>query len=517
MDAAYPPERLHYILADAETQVVLATSQTADRLEGYTGRVINLDERLDLPGPEQSRLRGANACPSNLAYIIYTSGSSGRPKGVAIEHRSTVEFIRWARGVYSDAELAGVLASTSICFDLSVFEIFVPLSYGGRVILVPNALALPELDASTGVTLVNTVPSAMAELIRLEGLPRTARTVNLAGEPLSPRLVDQLYGPGFVERVFDLYGPSEDTTYSTFALRAPGGPATIGKPISNTRAYILDEDLHPVPLGAVGELHISGAGLARGYWGRPDLTAERFIPDPFSRESGSRMYRTGDLGRYLPDGCIEFLGRSDHQVKLRGFRIELGEIEAAMNACPCVRSAVVAVSGHEADRRLVAYYLRQDGQAVEEATLRAHLAARLPAYMIPAGFVELSVMPQTPNGKTDRRRLPDWAGVSGGGGAVVVAPRDDIEEAIATCWRDLLNVDPISINASFFEMGGHSLLATQAVSRLRELFEIPLPLRSLFDAPTVADLAAIIRQARSMRVGAPIPAADGEEREEIEL
>ena len=229
------------------------------------------------------------------------------------------------------------------------------------------------------------------------------------------------------------------------------------------------------------------------------------------------MYRTGDLGRYLPDGCIEFLGRSDHQVKLRGFRIELGEIEAAMNACPCVRSAVVAVSGHEADRRLVAYYLRQDGQAVEEATLRAHLAARLPAYMIPAGFVELSVMPQTPNGKTDRRRLPDWAGVSGGGGAVVVAPRDDIEEAIATCWRDLLNVDPISINASFFEMGGHSLLATQAVSRLRELFEIPLPLRSLFDAPTVADLAAIIRQARSMRVGAPIPAADGEEREEIEL
>jgi microcystin synthetase protein McyA len=515
LDVAYPAERLQFILADAEAAVVLATGETIDRLAGYTGRVMNLDAGLEIPANGADR-SAPTVGPANLAYIIYTSGSTGRPKGVAIEHRSAVDFIRWARDVYSNAELAGVLASTSICFDLSIFEIFVPLSYGGRMILVPNALALAELEPGANITLVNTVPSAMAELIRLRGVPQSVRTVNLAGEPLSPRLVDQIYALGHVERVLDLYGPSEDTTYSTMALRARGGPATIGGPISNTRVYLLDEDLHPVPQGAVGELHISGAGLARGYWHRPELTAERFLPDPFAPSPGARMYRTGDLGRYLPDGRIEFLGRSDHQIKLRGFRIELGEIETAMNACPGVRSAVVIVSKREADGRLIAYYQKQDGQAIDEVRLRAHLAARLPAYMIPTGFVELAAMPQTPNGKIDRKRLPEWTG-AGGGGAAVVAPRDEVEVAIAACWRELLAVDSIGIDASFFELGGHSLLATQAIARLRELFQIALPLLSLFDAPTVADLAAVVRQARAMQAATLAPTADGEEREEIEL
>jgi amino acid adenylation domain-containing protein len=519
LDAAYPPERLAFILADAGAPVVLAGVRTLERLVGFAGRVINVGDlqRPLAPGGARGLEEADAPGPSNLAYIIYTSGSTGRPKGVAIEHRSVFEFIQWARGVYSDAELAGVLASTSVCFDLSIFELFVPLSWGGRVILVANALALPEVEPAARVTLVNTVPSAMAELMRLGGLPRSVRTVNLAGEPLSAKLVDQVYRGTAVQRVFDLYGPSEDTTYSTAALRSAGQPATIGGPISNTRIYILDANLQPVPMGAVGELYISGAGLARGYWRRPDLTAERFIPDPFSRSPGARMYCTGDLGRHRRDGCIEFLGRSDHQVKIRGFRIELGEIEATLAGCPGVASAVLMVAGGEADQRLVAYFVRQDGHAVEAGELRAYLAARLPAYMIPVGFVELEAMPQTPNGKIDRRRLPAWTGGALRSETVTTVPRDDVEERVAQCWRELLGVDDIGVDTDFFTLGGHSLLATQAVARLREQFGVSLPLRSLFDAPTVAGVAEVIRQARSIQAMSASPAGDGGDREEIEL
>ena len=512
LDVAYPAERLDFILRDSQAAVVLTTSSLLDHLAHCSSRVICLDreesamEALPATAPDDS---GASA--SDLAYTIYTSGSTGRPKGVAIEHRSAVELMHWARQNYSDAELAGVLAATSICFDLSIFELFVPLSWGGRVILVDNALALPEVDPAAGVTLVNTVPSAMAELLRLGGLPASVQTVNLAGEPLSPKLVDAIYALGTVRRVMDLYGPSEDTTYSTAALRVTGAAATIGRPISNTRVYILDGDLQPVPIGAVGELHIAGAGLARGYLHRPDLTADRFLPDWFSTQPGARMYRTGDLGRFRPDGSIEFLGRGDHQVKIRGFRIELGEIEASISCVPGIRDVTVCVVEQAGDKRLVAYYVSQAGWSVDEADVRAALARQLPAYMVPAGFVQLPSMPLTPNGKVDRRALPGWSAMDNPGTQACLAPRDEVEARIASCWQQVLGVKSVGVDEDFFRLGGHSLLATQVVSRLREAFGLALPLRSLFDAPTVAGLAAVIRKRQSEGTSSMT------EREEIEL
>jgi amino acid adenylation domain-containing protein len=513
LDAGYPPQRLDFILNDARAGLLLTTADLRGRFGNGSSRIVCLDrEQAALQSLSPDPLNDCQLSPSNLAYVIYTSGSTGTPKGVAIEHRSAVELMHWARDNYSDAELAGVLAATSICFDLSIFEMFIPLSCGGRAIVVDNALALADLGPAAGVTLVNTVPSAMAEVLRIGGLPSTVQTVNLAGEPLSPRLVDAIYALGTVQRVMDLYGPSEDTTYSTAARRQPNAPATIGRPISNTRVYILDPDLQPVPAGAVGEFFIAGDGLARGYLRRADLTAERFLPDPYGPQADARMYRTGDLGRYLPDGDIEFLGRSDHQVKLRGFRIELGEIEAALCDCPGIREAVVTIAGHDGDPRLVGYYVTQAGAASEEGDLLARLAARLPAYMVPVGLVQLSALPLTPNGKVDRRALPAWNAAAESSDVARVAPRDPIEAAVAECWREVLGVPAVGVEDNFFRLGGHSLLATQVVSRLRETLDVPLALRSLFDSPTVAGLAAVLRQMR----GSHAP-GDRQEREEIEL
>jgi amino acid adenylation domain-containing protein len=324
LDPAYPADRLGFILEDAEAPVLLTEQRLAAELGAAAPHVICLDSEwgsVIAAGRDDNPVSGVTA--ENLAYVIYTSGSTGRPKGVAITHRNAGALIHWAAGVFTPAELSGVLASTSICFDLSVFELFVTLSRGGKVILAENALHLPALPAANEVTLVNTVPSAMAELVRMGGVPASVRTVNLAGEPLQTRLVNEIYRQPTIERVYDLYGPSEDTTYSTFALRVAEKPATIGRPIANTQAYLLDAHLHPVPVGAIGQLYLGGDGLARGYLRRPELTAEKWIPNPFSRDprdAGARLYNTGDLARYLPDGNLEFLGRKDHQVKIHGFR-----------------------------------------------------------------------------------------------------------------------------------------------------------------------------------------------------
>ena len=297
-------------------------------------KVVCLDTDWETIALESEQNTGSEVKPDNLAYVIYTSGSTGQPKGVAIEHRNTVAFLHWARSVFTPEELSGVLASTSICFDLSIFELFVPLSWGGKVILVENVLQLPSCSGRHQVTLINTVPSAMTELLRINGLPESLRTVNLAGEPLRSDLVEQIYGWGNVNKVYDLYGPSETTTYSTFTLRASNQRATIGRPIANSRIYILDGSLQPVPVCVTGEIFIGGAGVARGYLNRSELTAEMFIADPFRGERGGQLYRTGDRARYLPDGNIEFIGRMDNQVKIRGYRIELGEIEAVLTQAP---------------------------------------------------------------------------------------------------------------------------------------------------------------------------------------
>ncbi len=363
LDPNYPDQRLAYLLRDSGAAIVLTQESLVEKLSGLVAagtQLIAIDRQWPEIADQVATLKAANFVfqeqvrPHHLAYVIYTSGSTGQPKGVAIEHHSTVTLLQWGREVYSGEELAGVLASTSVCFDLSVYEIFLPLAAGGTIILVRDALALAE-GTGQGVTLINTVPSAMEELVRLGAIPESVKTINLAGEPLTARLVDWIYETTSVTKVYDLYGPSEDTTYSTYVLRTKNGPQTIGRPIANAKVYILDGHNQLQPVGVPGELHLAGDGLARGYLNRPQLTQEKFVPNPF--EPGTRMYKTGDVARWLDDGTLQYLGRIDTQVKVRGFRIELGEIEARMVEHEGVREAVVVVrEDTPGEKLLVAYY-----------------------------------------------------------------------------------------------------------------------------------------------------------------
>ncbi|MEJ2140344.1 MAG: amino acid adenylation domain-containing protein, partial [Gammaproteobacteria bacterium] len=356
LDPKYPPDRVAFMLKDSGAPVLLTQESLVEDLPPHSAAVVCLDTFDWGPSDQSLPNPTAGARADDLAYVIYTSGSTGIPKGVAIEHRNTVALIQWASDVFDPAEFEGVLASTSVCFDLSVFEIFCTLGIGGRIVLVADALALPSLPADANVTLVNTVPSAIAELVRMNGVPASVITVNLAGEPLTTALTDAIYDLGTVRDVNDLYGPSEDTTYSTWTRREKGAPPTIGRPVHNTQVYLLDPDGQPVPVGVPGELYLGGAGVSRGYLHRPELTAEKYVPDPFSKHAGARLYRTGDRARYRPDGNIEFLGRLDHQVKLRGFRIELGEIETRIEEHEAVDKALVVVrEDNPGDQRLVAY------------------------------------------------------------------------------------------------------------------------------------------------------------------
>ena len=511
LDPAYPPERLVFMLEDAQVGVVLTQARLVESLPKHQGRIVCLDTDWEIIERQSEANLISEVKLDNLAYVIYTSGSTGKPKGVAIEHRNAVALLDWATQVFNPEDLAGVLASTSICFDLSVFELFVPLSRGGKVILAENALHLPTLSAAPYVTLINTVPSAIAELLRMDGIPSSVRTVNLAGEPLGNKLVQQVYEHNTVQKVFNLYGPSEDTTYSTYTLVKKGGnePPPIGRPIANTQVYILDAQKQPVPIGVPGELYIGGAGLARGYLNRPELTAVSFILNPFSDEPSSRLYKTGDLARYLSDGNIEFLGRIDQQVKIRGFRIELGEIEAAIGQHPAVREAIALVrEDNPGDKRLVAYIVANSelrgGHGDTDPThsefinhLRVFLKQKLPQYMIPSAFVLLEAMPLTPNGKIDRRSLrapdtntPEFE-------SNFTEPRTPDEQLIAEIWAEVLGLERVGIHDNFFELGGHSLLATQVISRLREAFQIEVPLRSLFESPTVATVTESLLQYRA--------------------
>ncbi len=504
IDPAYPADRISFMLEDAQAPVLVSQERIADRLPTRAAHLVLLDADMAEIDARPATAPQSGVGPDNLAYIIYTSGSTGRPKGVAIAHTSAVALVAWAQELYSSEELERVLACTSICFDLSVYELFVPLSSGGAVLVVKNALSLAEEGAGLRPTLVNTVPSAMAELVRQRAVPDSVAVVNLAGEALPVALVNEISRHTRVRRVFDLYGPSEDTTYSTGGRREPEKPATIGRSLSNKRAYVLDASLAPAPIGVAGELYVAGIGLARGYLHRPDLTADRFIPDPFSREPGARMYRTGDLARWKNDGTLEFLGRVDHQVKIRGFRIELGELESVMAAVPGVQHTVVVARRDEGGELGLVGYAGSRGLAVTPATLREALRARVPEYMVPGQLVVLEALPLTPNGKVDRKALPapEQAMSDRAGQPQVVAPRTPTEAAVAAIWCELLRRPAVGVHDNFFALGGHSLTATQLVSRLRAALAADLPMRSVFERPTVAGQAALIdgREAE-----APVP------------
>ena len=499
LDPAYPTDRLDFMLKDSGATLLLTQQSIGLRIGESIAEVVCLDTDWPVISKGCDENLATKPGAENLAYVIYTSGSTGKPKGVAIEHRSAASLIAWARELFSEKELSGVLASTSICFDLSVFELFLPLSCGGKVLLANDILQLINLPSRNDVKLINTVPSAMVELLRLGGVPESVQVVNLAGEPLQPSLVDDIYKQTRVKRVFDLYGPSEDTTYSTFAVRIPQGPATIGRPISNTRVYLLDERLQPVPIGVAGELHLAGAGLARGYFNRPQLTATAFIPDPFNTNAPGRLYRTGDLARYRADGKIEYLGRIDNQVKIRGFRIELGEIESVLREHSSVRDVSVVAT----QEKLIAYIVPSIKPPIEVgrlwSDLRGLVRSKLPEYMLPAVFVELDALPLTTNGKVDRRALPTPDETRPDLEQAYVGPRDLLEEQLVALWASVLQLKSVGIRDNFFELGGNSLLAARLFAQIENHLGKHLPLATLFQFPTIDQLANFLRDADMSR------------------
>lgn len=500
LDPRYPKDRLRLILKDCQAKLVVADEHSKRSAAELTECAVISPENDGHSVVSLSEVLPAT--PDSLAYVIYTSGSTGIPKGVLLRHKGAVALVSWAQKNFEPDDLRGVLACTSVCFDLSVFEMFVPLSSGGTLVLADNALTLADLPAAGQVSLINTVPSAIQELLRLRAIPPSVRVVNLAGEPLSAELVDRIYSETAVSKVYDLYGPTETTTYSTCALREKGKAATIGKPLPNEEVWLLDESGSAVPIGVPGEILIGGVGLADGYLNRPDLTAERFVASPL--KPGERLYRTGDLARWRSDGNLEYLGRRDYQVKIRGFRIELGEVETALRKHPAVAESVVVAHDVQGAKRLFAYVVPNTANwTTAEEELRLHLKSKLPEHMVPSGFVLLDGLPLTPNGKVDRKALPlpALSDESPGEGASLGTPA---ERLVAAIWAEVLGRECVGAKDHFFELGGDSLLAVRVLSRIREATRADVPLALVFSNPTLSSLAAIVDQYHGSADAAPV-------------
>jgi non-ribosomal peptide synthetase component F len=434
----------------------------------------------------------------NLAYVIYTSGSTGRPKGVLLAHRGLPNVRAAQAHLFNPGPGDRVLQFSSLSFDASVFEIVMALASGATLCFARREVLMagPELVRfmrEKGITNVTLPPSALA-VMPAEELPEL-RTMVLAGEALTAELVER-WARG--REFFNAYGPTEATIWSSASRCVKGNDKpSIGRPIFNTRIYLLDEDMKPVPVGVTGQLFISGIGLARGYLNLADTTAEKFIPDPFSEEPGRRMYKSGDLARYEPDGNIMFVGRADDQVKIRGFRIETGEIEAALKEFNEVSDAAVVVrKSANGDQTLAAYVVPAPNHQPDEGELRNFLKQRLPEYMLPAMFLTLEALPLMPSGKIDRKALPAPEDFAQSAADKYVAPRTQVEEVLAKIWAQVLGVERVGVNDNFFQLGGHSLLATQIISQLRETLQKEVQLRTLFDSPTVAGLAEAIAQSQ---------------------
>ncbi|HEX4546809.1 non-ribosomal peptide synthetase [Pseudomonas sp.] len=506
LDPDYPADRVAYMLEDSRARVLLTEQSIAQTLTvGTDTQVLWLDVIAAELATYPDHAPVSAVSPDNLAYVIYTSGSTGKPKGVAIAHRNVQALIDWSRSVYSQDDIQGVLASTSVCFDLSVWELFVTLANGGSLIIARNALELPLLPARAEVRLINTVPSAINALLCDGAIAPNVRIINLAGEPLKQSLVEALYQQTAVEQVFDLYGPSEDTTYSTWTRREAGGAASIGRPLTGTASYLLDAELQPVPQGVAAELYLAGAGITRGYLGRAAMTAEKYVPNPFST-TGERLYRTGDLTRYQPDGTLQYVGRIDHQVKVRGFRIELGEIEARLLQQEAVRELAVLAQDGASGQQLVAYIVPSDAsllaadadaQASLRETLKAALRQHLPDYMVPAYLLFLEHLPLTPNGKLDRKALPAVDGRQQQREHVV--PRSVMEKALAAIWKDVLSLENVGLEDNFFELGGDSIVSMQVVSRARQAGIVLSP-KDLFQYQTIRSLAQVARHGEQRQI-----------------
>ncbi|MGR9556472.1 amino acid adenylation domain-containing protein (plasmid) [Rhizobium leguminosarum] len=498
LDPKHPSERLAMIIAECKPSLLLTEPASSFDIGNPYGKTLSLEQEAT-----PSNNPGLQLSPRSLAYVLYTSGSSGPPKGVMVEHCGAAALIAWAHRNYSVEDLSIVLAATSVCFDLSVFEIFAPLCAGHSLLLASDIFSVPQLPRYDSVTLINTVPSVMRVLLDVCAFPAALRVVNLAGEPLAPALVDRVYRETGASKVFDLYGPTEATTYSTCKLRRPGAAASIGRPIADNRCYVLDQFGLPVPIGVTGELYLAGAGLARGYLGRPELTAAAFAAPASNLIPEERLYRTGDLTRYTEDGELEYRGRSGEQIKLRGFRIEPAEIRAAILRVDGVDDAWVAPrSGGTDEIELVAYVIASR-QPFSTRGLRRQLRKMLPEHMVPTAFVRIDTLPLTSSGKLDLERLAE-IGVADPDAASMGAVTATEQRLLEVC-QELLGLEHIDIHDSFFDLGGHSLKGMRLVARIAEMFGVQLSVQALFEHPSVASIAAEIDRANAAALPTGFP------------
>lgn len=509
LDPAYPRERLAFMLDDAQVHILLTEQRLAPTLPAGDADVICLDRDGEMIAQRPIETPPSPATPESLAYMLYTSGSTGKPKGVMIPHRALVNLLWSMRGQLGVTDRDVMLAATSLSFDIAGLELYLPLLVGACVVIVPRDVAkhgrrLAALIESSRATVMQATPTTWRMLIEAGWQGDRRLHILCGGEALPQRLARELLRVG--KRLTNLYGPTETTIWSTLhEVAHTEQPIPLGRPIANTQAYILDRHRRPAPVGVTGELYIGGDGVACGYLNRPELTAQRFIPNPFSAEPSARLYATGDLARYLPDGVIEYLGRLDDQVKIRGFRIELGEIEAALMLHPDVHEALVlARDERPGESRLVAYIVPRQGKSPGANELRRAVALQIPDYMIPSAFVLMEAMPLTANGKVDRRALPEPHAVTSERAASFVPPDGLLQRQLAQIWEEILDVRPVGVTDDFFALGGHSLVAVRLIDRIMDVFGQSIPLATLFAGATIEHLEEVLLQGKDEGAQSPI-------------
>jgi amino acid adenylation domain-containing protein len=517
LEPDYPHERLAYMMHDTQSPLLLTDSRLRQRLPDSSAQVVLLDGEAERIAQESRENLAPAATAHNLAYVMYTSGSTGQPKGVAVSHRGIVRLVQETNFASLTADET-FLHFAPISFDASTLEIWGPLLNGGQLALMPpHKAGLAELGRALQQYRVTTLwltAGLFHQMVEdhLEALAGVQQLL-AGGDVLSPQHVKKALWAAEGQTLINGYGPTENTTFTCCHPLQDAdkieSSVPIGQPIANTQVHILDDNLQPVPIGVPGELYTGGDGLARGYLNHPRTTAEKFIPDPFGSEPGQRLYKTGDQARWRSDGTIVFLGRNDNQVKIRGFRVELGEVEVVLNQHPAIENVtVVARDDAVGSKQLVAYFAPRQTPPPTLGALRRFLRQRVPDYMVPSSFIMLDALPLSANGKVDRSTLPAPERASPDVGQHFVAPRDEVEEQLTAIWSELLRRDRIGVHDNFFDLGGHSLLATRIMSRIEAAFSAQLPLHIIFETPTIAEVAQAIRQ----QLAAPATEAEGEDR-----
>ena len=518
LDPSYPVDRLTFMIEDAAVRMLLTQTTVAPLYPNAGDRIICLDDGWPDMARENCNNLESGATPANLAYVIYTSGSSGRPKGALIEHRGLVNYLWWAIGAYGVKAGDSAPVHSSISFDLTVTSLYPVLLAGGRAELLREdnggQSLLANLRSGAQHGLLKITPAHLQLLTQQFSASQAtaiARAFVIGGENLTAESLRFWREAAPETRLINEYGPTETVVgccvYEVQSEDPQNGSIPIGRPISNTQLYVLDEELQPVPIGTTGELYIGGDGVARGYLNRPELTAERFVPDPFSGMPRARLYKTGDLARYRNDGVLEYLGRTDNQVKVRGYRIELGEIEEALAANPAVSACTVLLrEDSPGNKQLVGYVTEQQGASLQPALMQQFLLERLPDYMVPAHFVVLPEFPLTRNGKVDRQALPPPSYETACGASEYLAPRTELEQRLTAIWSDLLRLERIGVNDDIFDLGASSLMVITAVARMQNVFGVALELQAVIENATIQMLAALLEQAGIASGATPEPA-----------